>query len=261
MGIGEALAREFAEHGATVVMSSRDVRRVEEARARVGNPQRTLAVACDVTKKSDIDQLVKTTMARFGRIDVWINNAGYGLLADVATMDMAVCRKMFDTNLFGAIEGMQAVVPLMRQQGSGTVINVASVAGRIAAPGMGAYSGTKFALVAMGRAARIELRGTGVNVLTVCPGYIETNFAKNAVKTKDSKRMTAAAKRRIGPERVARAVYRAWEGGKREIVVPWRDWIFIKLYEHWPTLIEWGMVRMLKPADESIAATHGARNS
>lgn len=260
MGIGEALAKEFAAEGATVVMTSRDVGRVEEARQRVGNMHRTVAMACDVTKRSDIEQLVRAVTERCKRIDVWINNAGHGLLADVATtMDMAACRKMFDTNLFGALDCMQAVVPIMKQQGGGAVINIASVAGRIAVPGMGAYSGTKFALIAMGRAARIELRGTGVNVLTVCPGYIETNFAKNAIKTKDSMRLAAAGKNRIGPDRVARAVYRAWEGGRREIVVPWRDWIAIKMYEHWPTLVEWAMARMLKPAEEVIAKAEAAR--
>ena len=259
MGIGEALAKEFVSHGASVVMSSRDVQRVEGARARISNQQRTLAVACDVTKKSDIDQLVNATLARFGRIDVWINNAGYGLLDQIATLDVATCRKMFDTNLFGALDGLQAAVPIMRQQGSGTVINIASVAGHIAVPGMGAYCATKFALIAMGRAARIELRGTGVNVLTVCPGYIETNFSQNAIKTKDSLRLAAAGKRRIGPERVARAVYRAWEGGKREIVVPWRDWIAIKMYQHYPRLVEAVMARMLKPVDASLLQAEAAR--
>jgi short-subunit dehydrogenase len=259
MGIGEALAKEFSEHGATVVMSSRDVQRVEAARARIGNLHRTVAVACDVTRKTDIENLVRVTQERFGRIDVWINNAGYGLLDNIATLDMAACRRMFDTNLFGAIDCLQAVVPLMRKQGSGAVINIASVAGHIAVPGMGAYSGTKFALIAMGRAARLELRGSGVNVLTVCPGYIETNFAQNAVKGGEARRLSAAAKRRIGPERVARAVYRAWQAGKREIVVPWRDWIIIKMYEHWPTLLEWGMARMLKPAEEVIAQADAAR--
>src|SRR5438270_3752150 len=120
MGIGEAVAKEFADHGASVVPLSRDANRAEAARGRVGHTDRTLALSCDVRNREEIDRVLSLTLHHFDRIDVWVNNAGRGLLDSVATLDMAACRDVFDTNFFGAVAGMQAVIPVMRQQGSGT---------------------------------------------------------------------------------------------------------------------------------------------
>lgn len=259
MGIGEALARIFADHAATVVLSSRDAGRAEAARQRIGHTERTLAMACDVRRREDIERMVAATLERFARIDVWINNAGHGLIDSIATLDLAACRSMFETNLFGAIACMQAVVPVMKKQGSGAIINISSVAGHIAVPYSGAYSATKFALNAVGRTARIELRGTGINVLTVCPGFIATDFAVNAVKGKERMRLGTAARKGISAERVARAVLVAYRKGKREVVVPWRDHIFIKLYQLFPRLLEHVMARLLRPADQVIAEAMTAR--
>ena len=259
MGIGEGIAKEFTDRGASVVFSSRDLQRSEAARQRVGALDRSVAVACDVTKRSDIANLLAQTLSRFQRVDVWVNNAGYGLMDSVESMDMSQCRRMFDTNLFGAIEAMQLVTPVMRKQGSGTIINIASTAGHIAVPFMAAYCATKHAMRAIGNAARVELRGTGVNVLTVCPGYISTDFSVNAVKGKDRLRLGAAAKRGITADRVARAVLRGYLGGKRELSVPWRDYIVIKLYENLPGLVNLAMARMLAPADKVIAEASAAR--
>ena len=143
MGIGEAIAKSFADQGAGVVLLSRDAGRVEAARGRVGHSERTLALACDVSHREEIDRVIALTVHHFQRIDVWVNNAGHGLLDSVAEMDLAACRAMFDTNFFGAVAGMQAVIPVMRQQGTGTVINISSVAGYIPLPFHAAYSATK----------------------------------------------------------------------------------------------------------------------
>ena len=131
MGIGEAIAKIFAGQGARVVLLSRDSGRIEAARARVGFMERTLALSCDVHHREEIDRAIGLTMHHFQRIDVWVNNAGHGLLDSVADMQMAACRDMFETNLFGAIAAMQAVIPVMRQQGSGTIVNISSVAGHV----------------------------------------------------------------------------------------------------------------------------------
>jgi Short-chain dehydrogenases of various substrate specificities len=250
MGIGEAIGLEFVRHGASVVFSSRDASRAEAARQRIGSTERTFATACDVTMRAEIERMLQETLSRLKRVDVWVNNAGFGLMDAVASMDMRECRRMFDTNLFGVLDAMQVVAPVMKQQGSGCIINVASTAGHIAVPYMAAYCASKHALRAIGNAARLELRGTGVNVLTVCPGYISTDFSVNAVKGKERLRLGAAAKRGITADRVARATIRAYAGKKREISVPWRDHIVIKLYETFPSLVDYAMVRMLAPADQ-----------
>src|SRR5215831_15755602 len=158
MGIGEAIAKIFAEHGAKIVLLSRDPGRAEAARHQVGYTDRTLALACDVRHREEIDRVVALTLHHFDRIDVWVNNAGHGLIDSVAEMDIAACREMFDTNLFGTIAAMQAVVPVMKQQGSGTIINISSVAGHIPIAYSAAYSATKFAMNAISKASRIELR-------------------------------------------------------------------------------------------------------
>jgi short-subunit dehydrogenase len=246
MGIGEAIAKLFVDNGAAVVMLSRDAGRVEAARARVGRPERTLALACDVRHREDIDRAIGLTLHHFKRIDVWVNNAGHGLHDSVAQMDMAACREMFDTNLFGAISGMQAVVPIMREQGGGTIINISSVAGHIPLPFNAAYSATKFALNAMGKAAGVELEKDGINVLSVCPGYVRTQFSQNVVLGNERKQVRPESVRGISAERVARATLQGYLKQKREVIVPWTMWIPVKIYQHFPGLVEWTMQRMAR---------------
>jgi len=245
MGIGEALARAFASRGARVMMSSRDAAKLTEARNRVGALERTMAVPCDVRDRQQIEALVCVTKDAFGRIDVWINNAGHGMLDSVSSMSMDECRKMFDTNLFGAIECMQAVVPALKAQGSGTIINISSVVGHLPVPHMGAYSATKHALNAISEAARLELESSGIRVISVCPGRIRTNFGVNAVKGTEVKRMGGALQRGISPERCARAIVRGYMRGTREVFVPWHGWIVSHLYEMFPGMVEFGMRRMM----------------
>src|SRR5713226_2155340 len=246
MGIGEAIARTFADHGASVVMLSRDAGRVEAARGRVGNGERTLAMACDVRHREEIDRAIGLTVHHFQRIDVWVNNAGHGLLDSVAQMEMAAFREMFETNFFGAVAAMQAVIPVMRQQGAGTIINISSVAGHIPLPFHAAYSATKFALNAMGKAAGVELKKEGIHVLTVCPGYVQTAFGENAVQGRELKKVRPASVRGITVERVARATLRGYMKQKREVIVPWTMHVPVKMFQLFPGLVEWAMGRMAK---------------
>ena len=246
MGIGEAVAKLFADRGASVVLLSRDAERVEAARGRVGHAERTLALACDVRNREEIDRVVGLTLHHFQRIDVWINNAGHGILDSVANVDMSAVRETFETNFFGAIEAMQAVIPVMKQQGSGAIINISSVAGHIPIPFHAVYSATKFAMNAIGKAARIELMSNGINVLTVCPGYVRTDFSKNAIKGKEQKQVRPARVRGITAERVANAVLQGYLKRQREVVVPWFMHPVIKLYQLFPAIMEWAMVRMAR---------------
>ena len=244
MGIGEAIAKIFADHGASLALLSRDASRVEAARGRIGNADRSLALACDVRHREDIDRAIGLTLHHFKRIDVWVNNAGHGLLDSVAQVDMAACREMFDTNFFGAVMAMQAVIPVMRQQGGGSIINISSVAGHIPLPFHAAYSASKFALNAMGKAAGVELKNDGIHVLTVCPGYVRTEFSKNAVRGNELKRVRAASVKGITAERVARATLRGYLKRKREVIVPWTMYVPQKIYQLFPGLVEWSMRKM-----------------
>lgn len=245
MGIGEAIARVFADDGATVMLLSRDVARADEARLRIGHTERTLALACDVRNRKEIDRAVAQAIETFDRIDVWVNNAGVGIRDFVSDMDLAACRELFETNFFGALACLQAVVPVMRRSGGGTIVNISSVAGHVPVPYMGAYSATKFALNAIGKAARLELKRDNINVLTVCPGYVQTNFGTHLVTNKVGNVRPQSIKG-ISAERVARATYDGYRNRKREVIVPWTMIPMVKLYQLLPGFVEWGMGRMMK---------------
>ncbi|HYY69625.1 MAG TPA: SDR family NAD(P)-dependent oxidoreductase [Terriglobales bacterium] len=253
MGIGEALARAFLRGDCKVVLSARDPGRLETARARLGAPDRSLAITCDVRNREEIDRLLSLSLHNFGRLDIWINNAGFGIQDSVAAMDMKACRNLFDTNLFGAIECMQAVIPVMKRQRSGMIINVSSVAGHIPLPYWAAYSASKFGINAIGKAARLELLGSGVHVMTVCPGTIATNFRQNAVKGQERPSVRWRERRGISAERVAAAVVNACRTEKREVIVPWQHHISVKFYQLFPGLVEWAMSRGLGAAEATRA--------
>jgi short-subunit dehydrogenase len=246
MGIGEAIAKVFAEEGASVVLLSRDSARAEAARVRIGCPDRTVALSCDVRNSEEIDRVLALTLHHFKRVDVWINNAGHGLLDSVAEVAMQACHDLFATNFFGALSAMQAVIPVMRQQGGGTIINISSVVGHIPLPFHATYSATKFALNAIGKGAGVELQKEGIHVLTVCPGYVRTAFSENAVRGNELKKVRPASVRGIPAERVARATLRGYLKQKREVIVPWTMHVPVKLYQLFPALVEWAMGRMAK---------------
>jgi short-subunit dehydrogenase len=245
MGIGEAIAKIFADHGANLVLLSRDAGRAEAARGRIGHSERTLALSCDVRHREELDRVLSLTLHHFDRIDVWVNNAGQGLRDSVAQMGMDACHDMFETNFFGAVAAMQAVIPIMKQQRSGTIINISSVAGHLPVPFIAAYSASKFALNAIGKAAAVELKASGVHVMTVCPGYVQTDFSANAIKGREAGNVRSTSDRGITAQRVARAVLDGYAKQKREVIVPWTMHPVIKLYQLFPAVVEWGMAKRI----------------
>jgi len=260
MGIGEEIAKLFAREGAKLVLCSRDLSRVEAARQRIAASDNSagnnsISVACDVSRRDQVDALMNAAMTKFGRIDILVNNAGFGLNDSLAELDMAHCRQLFETNLFGAMECMQAVIPIMKRQGGGDIVNISSVSGHIATPYMSVYAASKHGMQAVGRAVRMELKKHNINVVTVSPGYIATDFASNMLKGQSGQRVAGSAKYGARPEVVAQATLRAVLKRKREVVVPWFYRIAIKLYENFPGLVERGIRRRLRPTKEVLAET------
>jgi short-subunit dehydrogenase len=253
MGIGEAIAKLFLEEGAKVVLCARNLERMKEAEQRIGHGTNTLSLSCDVSKREQVDAVVAETLKRFGRIDIWVNNAGFGLNDAVAGMDMAELRRMFDTNLFGAIECMQAVVPVMRRQGGGDIVNISSVSGHISTPYMSGYAATKHAMNAIGKAARLELLRHNINVLTVCPGYIATDFVKNMVKGKHSERVGSSVKYAVTPDVVADATLQGLLKRKREVIVPKFYQMVIRMYQAAPGVVERRIRKALRPTSQVLA--------
>ncbi len=168
-GIGRAAAVELSRRGHRVVATARRPETLAE-----------LDVADRLALDVDRDDSVAAALAVAGELDAVVNNAGFGIGGPVEKVPLAEVRRMFETNFFGAVRIMQAVLPVMRERRSGTIVNVTSVSGVVAGPLAGFYSATKFALEAVTEAARIELGHYDVRVLSVQPGYIETAFGDNS---------------------------------------------------------------------------------
>jgi short-subunit dehydrogenase len=259
MGIGESIARLFFAQGAKLVLCSRDLERTKAAAQRIGAGEDALSVACDVSRRDQVDALVQAALERFGRIDIWVNNAGYGLNDSIEKIDIAQLRGMFDTNFFGTMECMQAVIPVMRRQGGGDIVNISSVAGHISTPYMGGYGATKHAMQAIGMAARMELKRHNINVVTVCPGYIATDFAKNMSQGSQPQRVSGSVRYSVGPEVVARDTLKAVLKRKRQAMTPWFYWIFVKLYQNAPGFVEGRLRASLKPTSQLLSETKAGR--
>jgi short-subunit dehydrogenase len=180
-GIGEATARRLARGGARVVITARRQERLD-ALARELDPTgaAVLAVAGDITSAADRRRLVDTALAKFGRIDALVNNAGYGTRGPVELVPVDLIRKNYETNIFALVALTQLVLPGMRARGSGCIVNIGSVAGRIARPLSSIYDSTKHALEALTDGLRGELQPFGVRVTLIRPGFILTEFVEAA---------------------------------------------------------------------------------
>ena len=179
-GIGEATAARLVTNGWTVYATAR---RPETLAGLEQAGCRTLAL--DVTDESSMTEAVDTVVAEAGRIDGLVNNAGYSQSGASETLDLADVRRQFETNVFGLLRMSQLVLPTMRAQGSGRIVNISSMGGRLVFPGGGAYHATKYAVEAFSDAMRFEVGGFGVHVVLVEPGLITTNFENAAVASMD----------------------------------------------------------------------------
>jgi NAD(P)-dependent dehydrogenase (short-subunit alcohol dehydrogenase family) len=168
-GIGHNLAQRLAGAGYTVVATARKVESLEDLPV-------ALKLPLDVTQPESIHQAVDSTIQRFGRIDVLVNNAGYAERGAVEEVPVDQAQRMFNANVFGVMRMIQAVAPHMRQQRAGRIINISSVVGKLVTPANGTYSATKFAVEALSDALRLELAPFGIRVVVVEPGSIKTNF-------------------------------------------------------------------------------------
>jgi NAD(P)-dependent dehydrogenase (short-subunit alcohol dehydrogenase family) len=174
-GLGKSLARAVLDAGFNVVVTARDVRSVQDLASAYADT--AAATALDVTNGAQVESAVRLAEERFGSVDVLVNNAGYGYRAAVEEGDAKEVADLFAANFFGTVSMIKAVLPGMRARRSGTILNVSSIAGRLAAPGSGYYSATKFAIEGMSDALRKEVAPLGIRVTIVEPGAFRTDFA------------------------------------------------------------------------------------
>jgi NADP-dependent 3-hydroxy acid dehydrogenase YdfG len=177
-GIGEATALACARAGAAVALAARRGDRIEALARRIGQEgSRAVAITCDVGEEAQANDFLQRTRAELGRVDVLVNNAGVMLLGPIENADTEEWRRMIHANLFGMLYCTHAALPIMREQGGGHVVNVSSVAGRVARAGSGVYNLTKWGVGAFSEALRQECVATGVRVTIVEPGAVATELA------------------------------------------------------------------------------------
>lgn len=176
-GIGLAVAQELAKRGATVVLSARSKEKLEEEAAKIPG---SLAIVADMTKPEDVKNLIAQTKEKFGRIDILVNNAGRGYQQPIETIDLDEYRSIMELNVFSVLEAMQLVIPIMREQGEGSIINISSMVSKNYFPRLAAYSSTKYALNALTLTARTELQPDNITVSAFHPKMTATQFGANA---------------------------------------------------------------------------------
>ncbi len=178
-GIGLATAELLTARGAKVALVSRSKDRLDDISKELTD---SLVVTADMTKEAEIRKMVEHTRKHFGRVDILINNAGQGYDAPVEDINISTFRYIFDLNLVGPLIAMQQVIPIMRDQGGGSIINVSSGTALMYLPYMGAYSSLKRALVGISLTAREELEDDNIVVSVVYPYITLTNFERNTIR-------------------------------------------------------------------------------
>lgn len=179
-GFGRELAKLTLELGYKVAVSSRNKKDIQDIVVRY--PDTSIAITLDVTRQDDIENAVKETLRRFGRIDVLVNNAGIGYFAALEESEESEVRRMFEINFWGLAHITKAILPVMRRQRSGYIINMSSIGGLVAFPALGYYNASKFAVSAFSESLSKETAPLGIKVINVCPSGFRTDWAGRSAK-------------------------------------------------------------------------------
>jgi len=228
-GIGEATAQRFAREGWSVVLAARSEEKLTQLQATIeAEGGRALAVRADVTHREDVTRIVEQTLTAFGRIDVLVNNAGVGISGTLDSLDLDVFEYALKLNVLAPIAMLQAVIPTMKSQGGGVIVNVSSMIEAAAVPYMAGYGASKVALGYLSDAAAIELDEYDIAVVRVLPGITETNFNANLLKTGEATSLETLFERAgllksVSPERVADAIWEAVLARRRITYVTMED--------------------------------------
>lgn len=243
-GIGAALAVELARQGADVALAARRIDRLEVLAAQVrALGRQALVVACDVTRDEDLDRAVAATVAQFGRLDIAVANAGFGVVGPFERLDLADYRRQFETNVFGVLRTVQATLPELKRR-EGRLVLMGSVAGHVSPPGSSAYAMSKFAVRALAGSLRHELRPSGVSVTLISPGLVRSeihqvdNRGVHHPGARDPLRWL-----RMPAERAARQMAAAIIRRRRERVITGHGRTAVFVERHAPWLVS-GLLRL-----------------
>ena len=243
-GLGLVMARQLIDAGARIAICARDEAELERARTELEQRgKEVFALTCNVTDQAQVEQMVQQVKERFGKIDILINNAGTDIIGPLETLTMQDYDDLMKLHFWAPLYATYGVLPEMRQQKSGRIVNISSVGGKVASPHMVGYCASKFALVGLSQGMRTELAKDGIIVTTVCPGFIRTGVVDHAVikgqhrkefawfSISDSLPLISAS-----AEKVARATIAGLRRGATEVIVPLPTWLSVKFYALFPGL-------------------------
>ena len=219
-GIGRAIALEFGRRGARLALASRNRPALDEVAGLIkADGGSAIVIPTDVTAAGAAERLAQDTIRELGGIDILVNNAGIGMTAPIGDASSADVEAVFALNVLAPAAAIRAVVPIMRAQHDGMIINISSMAGRIVVPRIGYYSASKFALTAIGDALRMEEGHRGIKVMNVFPGTTRSNFGENRLGARGRQ-----AHQRLPPvtaEKVATRIANAVERNQRSVYISW----------------------------------------
>jgi short-subunit dehydrogenase len=250
-GLGRAISEAFCQAGGRVVLAARDPEKLAATTAELNAAgYSTAGIVTDVTRPESVAALIAETVARFGRLDVLVNNAGRSSRGEAATTTTAEFRELLEVNFLATVECTRAALPHLISS-RGHVVNIGSLAAKTASRFLGAYPASKFPLVAYSQQLRLELRAQGLHVLLVCPGPIAREDAGRRYDEQAANLPPAARKpgggvklKGIDPRWLAQRIVRGCERRKPELVVPGKARLLFALAQLSPTLGDWLLTKM-----------------
>jgi NAD(P)-dependent dehydrogenase (short-subunit alcohol dehydrogenase family) len=249
-GIGRATAKALIAKGCRVAIGDLDLELAEETAAELGGG--TVALPLDVTDRASFERFLDEAERQLGPIDALVNNAGIMPVTPFDEESDDSVRRQIDINYYGVVTGTQLAMRRLRPRGNGWIVNIASQVGKTALPGIATYSGTKHAVVGLSEAVRMELRGSGVEVCCVMPGFVNTELTSGVgqklVKT-------------VEPDEVAQAIVAAMEVPRFDVFVPRSNGALTKMAGMLPRPWREGVGRAMKADKLMMEVDHGARNA
>ncbi len=241
-GIGRACARRFSQLGSKVVLTARNRERLEALAAEL-EPAAAAVVPADLNVATDIKRLADVALEAFGRVDFIVNNAGVGLYAAVHRSEIEDVRRLFELNFFGPVELVRRLAPQIPS--GGAVVNVSSIGGKVPLPWQGIYAASKYALNAYSDILRLELEPAGVQVLCVCPGYVDTPFREHVIAGEIPPDVQAGrGPWRLTADQCADEIIDGLRRRKRNIVRPRLGWGLVALTRLFPRAVFRRMSKM-----------------
>lgn len=244
-GIGAALAREFARQGADLVLAARRLPRLRELASELGAAgRRAVAVECDVTEDGALERAVSEALEAFGRLDIAVANAGFGVVGPLERLTLDDYRRQFETNVFGVIRTAVAALPALRKS-RGALVLIGSVSGHVPTAGASAYAMSKAALQALAGSLRAEVVADGVGVVLVSPGFVESEIRRvdNRGVHRPYARDPVPRWLVVPTERAARVIVRAVARRRREVVVTAHGKMAVWLARYFPSVLAFALER------------------